>query len=265
MKILCLGRRPGRSLLRHFDEAARPVPSVTVIERNRANDTFGWGVVLSDDALGRMQKNDPFRPRRSGRISPIGTISPSSMRASAPCRAAMALPGSAAGRCWFSCRTAPAIWRSICALRPNSRRPKSTGATTTLWWPVTGSILSSAGNMKPRQARHRHAQMQVRLAGHAPEIRRRLHLHLREDRPWLGLGACLPVRPEHRDLHRRMPARHLGPLGFSGHVEGRDRRHLRTDLRAPSGWPRAHVQRRPSARLGGLDAVSPRHLRALVS
>ncbi|MFV0303117.1 MAG: bifunctional salicylyl-CoA 5-hydroxylase/oxidoreductase, partial [Paracoccus sp. (in: a-proteobacteria)] len=31
----------------------------TVIERNRANDTFGWGVVLSDDALERMQRNDP--------------------------------------------------------------------------------------------------------------------------------------------------------------------------------------------------------------
>jgi malyl-CoA/(S)-citramalyl-CoA lyase len=30
-----------------------------VLERNRASDTFGWGVVLSDDALGRMQKNDP--------------------------------------------------------------------------------------------------------------------------------------------------------------------------------------------------------------
>jgi len=36
-----------------------PAHQVTVLERNRANDTFGWGVVLSDDALGRMQKNDP--------------------------------------------------------------------------------------------------------------------------------------------------------------------------------------------------------------
>ena len=36
-----------------------PSHAVTVLERNRANDTFGWGVVLSDDALSRMQKNDP--------------------------------------------------------------------------------------------------------------------------------------------------------------------------------------------------------------
>jgi len=32
---------------------------VVVIERNRANDTFGWGVVLSDDALENLEQNDP--------------------------------------------------------------------------------------------------------------------------------------------------------------------------------------------------------------
>jgi len=32
---------------------------VTVIERNRANDTFGWGVVLSDDTLAKLNENDP--------------------------------------------------------------------------------------------------------------------------------------------------------------------------------------------------------------
>jgi len=32
---------------------------VVVIERNRANDTFGWGVVLSDDALENLDANDP--------------------------------------------------------------------------------------------------------------------------------------------------------------------------------------------------------------
>ncbi len=36
-----------------------PAHEVVVIERNRANDTFGWGVVLSDDALDNLQENDP--------------------------------------------------------------------------------------------------------------------------------------------------------------------------------------------------------------
>ena len=36
-----------------------PSHQVTVIERNRCDDTFGWGVVLSDDALANMERNDP--------------------------------------------------------------------------------------------------------------------------------------------------------------------------------------------------------------
>ncbi len=36
-----------------------PTHQVTVLERNRSGDTFGWGVVLSDDALGNMERNDP--------------------------------------------------------------------------------------------------------------------------------------------------------------------------------------------------------------
>ena len=30
-----------------------------VIERNWPNDTFGWGVVLSDETLGNLHTNDP--------------------------------------------------------------------------------------------------------------------------------------------------------------------------------------------------------------
>ena len=32
---------------------------VTVIERNRPDDTFGWGVVLSDETLDNLEDNDP--------------------------------------------------------------------------------------------------------------------------------------------------------------------------------------------------------------
>ena len=36
-----------------------PSHDVTVIERNRPNDTFGWGVVLSDETLDNLAANDP--------------------------------------------------------------------------------------------------------------------------------------------------------------------------------------------------------------
>ena len=59
MKVLCLGGGPAGLYFAISMKLRDPSHDVTVLERNKANDTFGWGVVLSDDALGRMQRNDP--------------------------------------------------------------------------------------------------------------------------------------------------------------------------------------------------------------
>jgi anthraniloyl-CoA monooxygenase len=59
MRILCLGGGPAGLYFAISMKLRDASHEVVVLERNRANDTFGWGVVLSDDALGRMQKNDP--------------------------------------------------------------------------------------------------------------------------------------------------------------------------------------------------------------
>jgi anthraniloyl-CoA monooxygenase len=59
MKVLCLGGGPAGLYFAISMKRRDPSHQVTVLERNLANDTFGWGVVLSDDALGRMQRNDP--------------------------------------------------------------------------------------------------------------------------------------------------------------------------------------------------------------
>jgi anthraniloyl-CoA monooxygenase len=59
MKAVCLGGGPAGLYFAISMKLRDPAHEVTVIERNKADDTFGWGVVLSDDALEQMQENDP--------------------------------------------------------------------------------------------------------------------------------------------------------------------------------------------------------------
>jgi anthraniloyl-CoA monooxygenase len=59
MNILCLGGGPAGLYFAISMKLRDASHRVTVLERNRANDTFGWGVVLSDDSLGKLAANDP--------------------------------------------------------------------------------------------------------------------------------------------------------------------------------------------------------------
>ncbi|TFL19791.1 bifunctional salicylyl-CoA 5-hydroxylase/oxidoreductase [Jannaschia formosa] len=59
MRIACLGGGPAGLYFAISMKLRDPSHEVVVIERNRANDTFGWGVVLSDDALDNLRDNDP--------------------------------------------------------------------------------------------------------------------------------------------------------------------------------------------------------------
>jgi len=60
MKVLCLGGGPAGLYFAISMKLRDPAHEVTLLERNKADDTFGWGVVLSDDALGNMERNDPI-------------------------------------------------------------------------------------------------------------------------------------------------------------------------------------------------------------
>jgi anthraniloyl-CoA monooxygenase len=59
MKIACLGGGPAGLYFAISMKLRDPAHEVTVFERNKADDTFGWGVVLSDDALDNLTVNDP--------------------------------------------------------------------------------------------------------------------------------------------------------------------------------------------------------------
>jgi anthraniloyl-CoA monooxygenase len=59
MKIVCIGGGPAGLYFALLMKKADPAHHITVVERNRPYDTFGWGVVFSDQTLGNLQSADP--------------------------------------------------------------------------------------------------------------------------------------------------------------------------------------------------------------
>jgi len=59
MRILCVGGGPAGLYLALLMKRADVRHHVRVVERNRAYDTFGWGVVFSDQTLGNLAEADP--------------------------------------------------------------------------------------------------------------------------------------------------------------------------------------------------------------
>ncbi len=64
MKVACLGGGPSGLYFAISMKLRDMAHDVTVIERNRADDTFGWGVVLSDETLDNLQLNDSVSAER---------------------------------------------------------------------------------------------------------------------------------------------------------------------------------------------------------
>ena len=54
MRIACLGGGPAGLYFAISMKLRDASHHITVIERNRADDTFGWGVVLSDETLANL-------------------------------------------------------------------------------------------------------------------------------------------------------------------------------------------------------------------
>ncbi len=57
-RIWCLGGGPAGLYFAILMKKARPRAEITVFERNRPDDTYGWGVVFSDETLGGLAEAD---------------------------------------------------------------------------------------------------------------------------------------------------------------------------------------------------------------
>ena len=59
MNIVCLGGGPAGLYFGLLMKLRHPEHRITVLERNKPYDTFGWGVVFSDATMSRLQVADP--------------------------------------------------------------------------------------------------------------------------------------------------------------------------------------------------------------
>ena len=63
MRIVCIGGGPAGLYFGLLMKRRHPEHSVTVVERNKPYDTFGWGVVFSDAMMQAMRGADPESAR----------------------------------------------------------------------------------------------------------------------------------------------------------------------------------------------------------
>jgi anthraniloyl-CoA monooxygenase len=66
MRILCIGGGPAGLYFALLMKLQNPANVIRVAERNRPFDTFGWGVVFSDQTLGNLQVADPVTAAQIG-------------------------------------------------------------------------------------------------------------------------------------------------------------------------------------------------------
>ena len=147
MKIACLGGGPAGLYFAISMKLRDAGHDITVFERNRADDTFGWGVVFSDETFDNIAANDPpsaatirvqfrllGRHRRPLSRPERGVGRPRLLR-HRPQEAAHAAAGARA-------RTR----REACASRPKSRAPPSSPHLTISSSRRTGLIPRRAPN-----------------------------------------------------------------------------------------------------------------------
>ncbi len=202
MKIVCIGGGPAGLYFALLMKKQDPRHDITVVERNQPYDTFGWGVVFSDQTLGNLQAADP---QTAGEI--LGAFNhwddiEVNIRGEQ-------IRSGGHGFCGIGRKRLLNILQQRCE-ELGVKLVFETDVQGDEQYPDADLIIASDGlNSRIRTkyagqlpARHRRAPVPLRLAGHAQAVRG-LHLRLRGDRARLVPGARLPVRRRHLHLHRR--------------------------------------------------------------
>ena len=263
MRIVCIGGGPAGLYFGLLMKQRHPEHSVTVIERNKPYDTFGWGVVFSDAMMKAMRVADPESAAEIAEAfnhwDDIELVFKGSRQRTT-------------GHGFIG------IGRKQ-LLNILQRRSEALGVElvferevdSDLEFPDADLIVASDGvNSKIREryaddyrSEIRGAAQPLHLARHEQAVRR-LYLRFPQDRARLVPGAHLQVRQRRLDLHRRNDRGNLRGARPRQARPGKLDRFLREGVRRDARGRQADDQRAASARLG-LAQLQPTDLRLLES
>ena len=210
MRIAVVGGGPGGLYFSALVKQLDPTHEVTVWERNAPDDTFGFGVVFSDETLGGIEHADPVvfgeMERHFARWDDIDVHYRGTTTTSGRARLRRDEPQGAA--------------RASCSAgAPTSASPSTSGRRG-------AGPRAAAGGVRPRPRRRRRPvpgarrlrrrvppdprdpAQQVHVAGHRPGLRG-LQVLRRGDAARRHADPRLPLRPHRQHVHRRDARRRL--------------------------------------------------------
>ena len=131
MRVLCIGGGPSGLYFGLLMKLLNPSHDVVVVERNRAYDTFGWGVVFSDATLENLKQADPVSAAEINAAFNHWDDIDIHIGGRTSAQADTASSASAASGCSISCRRAARRLASSWFSRPMSATTRRWRSSTT--------------------------------------------------------------------------------------------------------------------------------------
>ena len=249
MHIACLGGGPAGLYFAIAMKRRAPRDEILVVERNRSYDTFGWGVVLSDETLANLAASDPESADAIRRAFVYWDDIAVFYRGGVTRSSGHGFCGIGRKRLLEILQDRARSLGVALQFEPSSTAP--TAIVAMIWWSRPTARTRKFAPRWPTSSSRTSTCAPASTSGSARGSGfRTVHLHLRRNRARLDLGARVSVRRRDGHVHRRVLRRDVAAVRLRRDEPGGHDRRLRTHLRQAPRRPSSCGQRRAPARIG---------------